>query len=103
MVQILDAATLATGDKIRVRVDIGWPAPTAWAGVMAGFYSVNGPNGAVAMSTFAAIQPPANGWNTLTMDMTVTSLQAGGNLQIAIYGNSGIQAVVDNVRVEVSR
>ena len=103
MYQIIDSATLATGDKLKVRLDIGWPAPNAWAGVTVGFSSVNGPSGAVVMPSFSAVQPPVNGWNTLTMDMTVSAQQAGGNLQMAIYGTNGIQAVVDNVRVEVSR
>lgn len=103
MYQTLDSYALATGDKVKVQIDFGWPALNAWAGGTVSLYSVGGPGGTVLMGSFAASQPPPNGWNTLTMNVTATSQQAGGNLQIAIYGINGIQTVVDNVRVSVAR
>lgn len=102
LTQVLDAYKLGVGDQITVRVDFGWPAPTAWGGGSVTVSSVNGPNGSVAMGTFPATQPPANGWNTLTIPLTVNAPQSGGFLQLVISrGAGGAQTVVDNVRADV--
>ena len=104
LAQILDGYSLVTGDQVTLRVDVGYPAPNTWGGATVSVTSVNGPGGTVAMGTFTAVQPPANGWNTLTMPMTVTAPQAGGNLRIVItHAGGGVQTVVDNVRAEVIR
>ena len=56
------------------------------------------------MGVFNAEQPPANGWNTLTIPVTVNSQQAGGYLKVIIArGPGGVQTVVDNVRAEIVR
>ena len=102
LTQVLDAYKLGVGDQVTVRIDFGWPAPTTWGGGSVAVSSVNGPNGSVAMGTFPATQPPANGWNTLTIPLTVTAQQSGGFLQLVIArGASGVQTVVDNVRADV--
>ena len=102
--QVLDAYQLVAGDQVTLRIDFGWPAPTTWGGASVAVSSVSGPNGTLAMGSFDAVQPPANGWNTLTIPLTVSAQQAGGFLKVVITrGPSGVQTVIDNVRAEVVR
>ena len=102
--QTLDACKLGAGDQLTLRVDFGWPAPGTWGGASLTLSSVGGPNGTQAMGVFNAEQPPANGWNTLTIPVTVNSQQAGGYLKVIIArGPGGVQTVVDNVRAEIVR
>jgi hypothetical protein len=103
LTQVLDAYQLGAGDQVTLRIDFGWPSHTTWSGASVAVSSVNGPNGAAAMGTFNAAQPPLGGWNTLTIPLTVTSPQAGGFLQVVITNGTGIQTVIDNVRAEVVR
>lgn len=104
LTQVLDAYKLEAGDRVTVRIDFGWPAPATWGGGSVTVSSVNGPNGPVAIGTFLATQPPANGWNTLSIPITVTTPQSGGFLQLVITrASNGVQTVVDNVRAEVVR